>query len=151
MNLTRSPADRGTAETSHSRYKGPGRPHGEGIIRAVNPSLKRTGVALLVLAVLQLACGATPSLWGTANTPTPVYPTVQSTQDPSLPSSAEAVLTPLTSLPAITPTAITSFITPTHAAPEAIEPTAAPTNDIAPVLYYSQSGDTLDAVAARFN
>lgn len=56
--------------------------------------------------------------------------------------------------PTVTPTAITSFITPTRAGPtlsNVIQPSITPTFDTAPILYYTQSGDTVPSLARRFN
>ena len=116
----------------------------------MNQPLKRTGAALLILVILQLACEATPSLWGTPYTPTPDLTTVPPTLDPVQPPLAtDFPALPLT--PALTPTAITSFVTPTPAGPVLPGPTAGPTYEITPYLYDAQSGDTLEGVAKRFN
>lgn len=105
------------------------------------------------------ACGATPSLWGVYVTPTtdvnhtPI-PT-QTIEDPAPQSTA----TTNPSLP--TPTREPISIPPTPTQEATVTPVVAlsqngaqnnetPTAEVAPVLYYAQSGDTLAAVAARF-
>ena len=114
--------------------------------------MKRLSAILVILAIFQLACGAiiTPSLWGTYYTPTPPLPTDPPTPRPSLPPSPTATAT-ITSTPTITPTAITSFITPTRRGSGFTEPSATATFDAAPILYYTQSGDTLPGLAKRFD
>lgn len=112
--------------------------------------MKRLLTVISVLAIFQFACGvATPSLWGTYYTPTPVPPTVPPTARPSQtpPPTASATITPTAS---ITPTAITSFITPTRRASGFGEASATPNPNAVPILYYAQSGDTLAGVAKRF-
>ena len=118
-------------------------------MRLANASLKRISVALLAITLLQLACSAVPSLWGTALTPTPVVPTLAPTLDPFLPPSPTTVPA-LPDPPTPTQTAITSFITPTRAGSGLLEPTSTLPPNVQPLLYYPQSGDTLEAVARRF-
>lgn len=104
--------------------------------------------------MLQMACGATPSLWGDYYTPTPVQANnIPVAFDPSL-SPSPTVSPTATLTPTITPTAITSFITPTRVGPtlsSVIQPNVTPTFDTAPLLYYTQSGDTVPGLARRFN
>ncbi len=113
--------------------------------------MKRLLIALSILAIVQSACGlGTPSLWGVYYTPTPSLPTVPPTARPSktpLPT-ATATVTPTST---VTPTAITSFITPTRNGLGFNEPSPTPNFDAAPILYYTQSGDTLAGVAVRFS
>lgn len=107
------------------------------------------GLAPLFLLLLA-ACSQTPALWGAYPTPT-----------------ANGSLTPLTPLgadspgPAATPQAVTPTASPSPAPPLAtatlsaprtprLELTYTPTLEGPPLLYYSQSGDTLGALAARF-
>ncbi|MGE5252142.1 MAG: LysM peptidoglycan-binding domain-containing protein [Bacteroidota bacterium] len=121
----------------------------KGIIGQVNPLLKRTGLALLTLAILQLACYGTPALWGTSLTPTPVLPAAPPTQDPFLPPPPVTAPT-LALTPTITPTPIGSFSasTPTSG-PNPFDMTSRATN-VPSIMYYSKSGDTLEALARRF-
>jgi murein DD-endopeptidase MepM/ murein hydrolase activator NlpD len=107
-------------------------------------------MVFLLLALLQLGCGATPSLWGTAYTPTPILPTVPPTVDPFLPPRATVAPT-ITLTPTITPTAINSFVTPTRSGSGLANSSPSSTSSLPPILYYAQSGDTLDGVARRFN
>ncbi len=114
--------------------------------------MKRLLTVLTILAIFQFACGtATPSLWGTYATPTSAPPTIPSTARPSrtpLPTASATI----TLTPSITPTAISSFITPTRNAAGVDEPNPTPRNtSAAPILYYTQSGDTLAGVARRFD
>ncbi|MBI5296086.1 MAG: peptidoglycan DD-metalloendopeptidase family protein [Chloroflexi bacterium] len=114
--------------------------------------MKRLRIVLIILAIFQFACGmVTPSLWGTYSTPTSAPPTIPSTARPSrtpLPTASATI----TLTPSITPTAISSFITPTRGAAGVDEPNPTPRNtSAAPILYYTQSGDTLAGVARRFD
>ena len=61
---------------------------------------------------------------------------------------SEPIPATITPTPPPTPTE-TPVIAPTQKEPST-KPSPAPTSGEVPVLYYSQSGDTLDAVAARF-
>jgi LysM repeat protein len=73
--------------------------------------------------------------------PVPVIiPTTQTPASEALPATPT-----LTPEPTQTPSATPIQNTPT------IDATLIPTSDTPPILYYSQSGDTLSAVAARFS
>jgi len=112
--------------------------------------LKRIIVILILCSVLLGACGTAPSLWGQVPTPTPNAPY----------GSYHPVLVPATVVPTGTlelnsppppdptpyNTPLVAVISPTPSP----RPTSVPTSDDPPILYYSQSGDTLDAVAVRF-
>lgn len=105
---------------------------------------------LTALVLILGACNASPSLWGVYLTPTPAPGEILSTEiiQPSVtPTRTQEPATPtitLTSQPTNTPVVALTEDYP------AIENTTFPVFDIPPVLYYSQSGDTLPAVAARF-
>jgi len=102
------------------------------------------------------ACNTHPSLWGEYATPTGYAPGLQAKPEqiaPTLPTSVTPVGEPvpafsatLTTIPTSTVT-IESFPTPQS---EPIQSTSLPTSDVQPILYYTQSGDALNAVAARF-
>jgi murein DD-endopeptidase MepM/ murein hydrolase activator NlpD len=106
--------------------------------------MKRLPPILLIILLLLTACSETTSLWGVASTPTsanPIYTTAAPfTADPALSTTSPTESTP-SATPVILPTA-----TPTLY----VSPTPYPTRSDAPVLYYSQSGDTLPSLAARF-
>ena len=120
--------------------------------------MKRTLGLLIALSLLMTSCvgNASPSLWGQYPTPTPVgyvAPAVSSTAeviaaDTSAPASAMV----FSESPVYTPTP-----SPTNEAFVAVEspvatmtstPTSIPGGPL--VLYYTQSGDWLPAVAKRF-
>ena len=119
--------------------------------------MKRLLSILFTASILLTACSQTPSLWGTYSTPTSEIATLI----PSLPPT-ETVLPTKTAT--LTPQATTTFtLTPTfipiatatgssnRKTPNAVETALPPTFDVPSILYYSQTGDTLPAVAARFN
>jgi len=115
--------------------------------------LKRIFVPLIAAILMLNACGPTPSLWGEYMTPTPEAGKVAAILEPvqvtttSAPSPiSEPVPSSPTASPQVTPTAT---ITPTMTN-ALIEISPLPTSDTPPILYYSQSGDTLSAVATRF-
>jgi len=111
--------------------------------------MHRNIVILILTSLILSACGASPSIWGIAPTPTlnssnqaaPLIDPFAVQDDP--------IIFP-TSTP---PTAIEANIpftpTPDGAAP-IILPTYTPSTDAAPFLYYAQSGDMLSAIAQRF-
>jgi LasA protease len=118
--------------------------------------VRRLFYILFSASILLTACGQSPSLWGTYSTPTAESVT-------SIPSLAPTDPLPPTDTPSSAP-ADTATFPPT---PTAIllptftpQPTATtdvnaanlpPTFDVPTWLYYAQSGDTLSALAARFN
>jgi LasA protease len=106
----------------------------------------------LVLFATTSSCGTSPSIWGTAQTPTPIFPLIPSSQSVIPDSPPTPVRTSST-----TPTAELTLEAPAYATPTTasegprLEPTYTPTFDSTPILYYSQSGDSLAALAKRFN
>ena len=116
--------------------------------------MKRIIASLLAISLTIMACGSTPSLWGSYMTPTSVVgeisviqAPVQVLTQPALPTSvSEPLVTTPTAIPEITHTPVIA-LTPVKSISQT---TPLPTSDVPPVLYYSQSGDTLTAVAARF-
>jgi LasA protease len=120
--------------------------------------VKRLLATLFIASALLTACGQTPSLWGTYSTPTAEseisIPSIVPTDPPSITDTA--VIN--TSIPQNTSTPIPTLIPsptftplPTQPTPDANTTSLPPTFDVPTWLYYSQSGDTLSAVAARFN
>ena len=119
--------------------------------------MKRLLSILFIASIVLTACGQTSSLWGTYSTPTAestmfipsLLPTVPlpASDTPTLvpPDTATFTLTP-TSIPFATYTPL-----PTESTPNAPGTALLPTFNVPTFLYYSQSGDTLPAVAARFN
>ncbi len=114
--------------------------------------MKRLFPILLIATILLTSCGQAPSLWGTYATPT------SESFDPATilplpqPAAAASTAPPPTSTSAPTHIAIQ----PVASAPASSETprskaTVTPTASGPSVLYYSQSGDTLPALAARFN
>lgn len=110
---------------------------------------------LCVIAVASLllgACGTTTTdLWGQYSTPTPLYASIDAPLE--LPPTADVLPTDFPLLPANpSPQPSPTFtFTPTFlpVAPVAgVTHTPNPANE--PILYYAQSGDTMEALAARF-
>lgn len=113
------------------------------------PGVNRAVTALVILAMLQLACGATPSLWGTYYTPTPAQPDLPAANT-SFQITPGAAAIPSTETSTPSPTSSAPILTPTRPADALIEPTITVTFDAAPILYYTQSGDTVPGLARRF-
>ncbi|HUH96839.1 MAG TPA: LysM peptidoglycan-binding domain-containing protein [Anaerolineales bacterium] len=120
--------------------------------------MKRLLPILFITFLLLNACGQTPSLWGTYSTPTaestiPPWPSPLPSE--AVPASDTPSSTPRpTATFTFTPTSLpveTSTPLPTQNAPDAKTTALLPTFDVPTLLYYAQSGDTLPAVAARFN
>lgn len=99
------------------------------------------------------SCGASPSLWGQYQTPTPAGGVgflssagpdvvIASTPTPVIPVSLEVTIMP-------TPTLITEAFVTQEAASQ-IESTPASPGSNPTILYYTQNGDWLPAVANRF-
>jgi LasA protease len=119
--------------------------------------VKRLLPILFITSILLTACGASPSLWGTYSTPTAevaiTIPSLLPT-DPIPASITPSPIPPDTATFTLTPTSIpieTSTPLPTQPTPDANATVLLPTFDVPTILYYSQSGDTLPAVAARFS
>ncbi len=108
--------------------------------------MKKVFILISLIAILLTSCGQAPPLWGAYQTPTPESFAPVSLVQPVLPTSTPvptvtAISTP-TSPPATAPVQKTATPTQIAEKPNAIkEPT---------VLYYSQSGDTLNVVAIHF-
>jgi LasA protease len=116
--------------------------------------VKRILYIIVILGLIQTACGASTSpLWGTYMTPTPPYEMpIIPTFNTDLPPVPVPTATYATATPPPTPTQGVLSATPTLAPGQIfIEPTLTPTFNVAPILYYSQSGDTVPSIAKRFN
>ncbi len=109
-------------------------------------------LAILIIPLLTLtACISSPSIWGTARTPTPhSFDSLPHQADPS-PAPVFPELNPASTSTPPRPTEDQSFQTPTPLVESPFEATYTPTFDTAPVLYYAQSGDSLATLAKRFN
>ncbi len=110
-----------------------------GIICPMNPFMRKAAILFVLTGMLLTACGA--NLWGTYDpylTPTPTG-TVPANPEPT-PTN---FLLPLSTTPAAT-VAPSPTITPT-----AIDPVTPGTPRLT-VVYFSQSGDSLEAVALHF-
>ncbi len=114
--------------------------------------MKRLFPILLIATLLLASCGQAPSLWGTYSTPTSesfdpttVFPLFQ-------PATTTSTFPPPTVASAPTETATQSItLTPNISETPSLEATVSPTANGPSILYYSQSGDTVPALAARFN
>ena len=97
---------------------------------------------LLFAAFALAACAAQSSLWGIQSTPTARIPTV------TVPASDTPIPTPtLTPSPTATDTPSPTDPVPTQTLVRAFTPRSMDE----PILYYAQSGDSLDALARRFS
>jgi len=114
--------------------------------------MKRALPFLVILALALHACApAEASLWGQYQTPTsivrPIEPPVDSLPTAVIPTSTpteSSLIEPLQPSPTFTPTL--TLIPPTQPS----GPTDTPDPQDALILYYVQSGDTLQALATRF-
>ncbi len=118
--------------------------------------MKKNIVSLLILAILLSSCAGNRQLWGNLPTPTPEGGLVTPSQTPTVtPTRITYPLVPSqTPTPTNTPLAVLPPIgSPTPGMELVVPPTLAPINssDRPYVLYYAQSGDTLQIVADRFN
>jgi LysM repeat protein len=119
--------------------------------------VRRTPFVFCIAALLLTSCGQTPSLWGTYATPTlDARPFILLPADTSTPAPSPSITPPPTSTFTLTPTLIplesptpaTSL--PGTAVTPRLETTTTPTFDVAALLYYAQSGDTVASLAVRF-
>ena len=107
---------------------------------------------MALLGFVQAACGISQTpLWGEYRTPTALYNFPAPAFNTDLASAPVATATYATATPPPTPTHGVDWIeTPAPGSP-LVEPTLTPTFNVAPILYYSQSGDTIPSLAKRFN
>ncbi len=119
--------------------------------------MKRLLPILFITTILLTGCGASPSLWGAYSTPTAESAILIPSLLPTDPIPASDTPSPIpqdTATFTLTPTSIpfeTSTPLPTQNTSNAQATALLPTFDVPTLLYYAQSGDTLPAVAARFN
>ncbi len=110
--------------------------------------LKKSPCLLLLVVFVLSACSAAPNLWGSYSTPTAELPLERPLQQlPVQPTVNLPVATATPTIPA-TPTSTPVIASSDVPTPKVDAPR--PTPEDPPVLYYTQSGDTLKAVAARF-
>ena len=114
--------------------------------------MKRSISLIIVVSFLLAACGnGNASLWGQYATPTPLGGASPTSPPPTVISTQTAELTSalvLEATPTPTPEFNEAFVTQeTIPSTEIASPTASSTNTL---LYYTQSGDWLPAVAIRF-
>lgn len=117
--------------------------------------MKRLLPVLVITSILLASCGGTPSLWGTYPTPTLEVPaSIPFVPSPQIATASSTSLP----FPTLTFTPTPTLIAPDSSTPQepshqtpGLEATLTPTFNVPSVLYYSQSGDTLSALAARFN
>ena len=114
--------------------------------------MNRSLIILTAIALVLGACRSTPSLWGEYATPTGFAPGLPAKPESVVPTLPTPVSEPVPATPTTIPTATR---TPTASPTPQDEPvdtsTPFPTSDVPPILYYTQSGDTLEAVATRFD
>jgi LasA protease len=114
--------------------------------------VKRYSFLFIILTLVLSACRTTPSLWGTYMTPTSFASEISVVRMPTKPVLPTPVSEPAPATPTDVPIP-SSTETPVVALPTQVPLTKTnplPTSDVPPILYYSQSGDTLPAVAAHF-
>jgi LasA protease len=109
---------------------------------------------ILIASILLASCGQGSSLWGTYSTPTEIAfdptPIPMDLQTATLPPTPQpSALTPPSSTPSIIGPPLTSTVSPTIKS-SVVESTLTPTFNVPTTLYYSQSGDTLPSLSARF-
>lgn len=117
--------------------------------------MKQLIPVLLIASLILTSCGQSTSLWGTYSTPTAEYfaPTPFTPDPPTATETSTPVPLPtatFTSTPTLTTQLSSVPQTPSQKTPGSAV-TITPTFNVPSVQYYSQSGDTLPALAARFN
>lgn len=129
--------------------------HGKLLIEGIIPAVKRVTTCLILAAFILTSCGGSnTSLWGQYETPTPIggnpimdFPVVEATPTEFIP--ADATVMPQILTVTATPTPLSSAFVTQPASPTPTEILTATPSD-ATILYYSQDGDWLPAVASRF-
>lgn len=114
--------------------------------------MKRSLFILAIISLVLSACVNTPSLWGTYMTPTvDPYATIRPTKTHNNPAPSTPQIKPIPAT--FAPTTVPSKTPVVALTPKNPETKNTPylTSDNPPILYYSQSGDTLPVVAARFD
>lgn len=114
--------------------------------------MKRASIFLLITTTILSSCGGnTTSLWGQYQTPTPIggNPVLAMPVAEISPTETPVLAQPPLLIPSLTATPTAQFFVAQPATPTATE-FLTPTTTGATVLYYSQNGDWLPAVANRF-
>ena len=113
--------------------------------------MKRVVVFLLIMTSLLSSCGGNASLWGQYETPTPIggNPVLALPLAGSKPTETPVFVPSILSTPTFTETPTPEFFV-TQPATTAATEFLTPTVSGATILYYSQNGDWLPAVANRF-
>jgi murein DD-endopeptidase MepM/ murein hydrolase activator NlpD len=118
--------------------------------------MKNALVVLIVISFLLTSCAGNSGLWGSLPTPTPEGGLIIASDTPTV--TPTRITYPL--VPSRTPTATNTplaVLPPAGSSTPGVElkvtPTLAPinTSDKPYILYYAQSGDTIQLVAERFN
>lgn len=113
--------------------------------------MKHSFIFLLALIFLLSACGTPPSLWGTYVTPTSFASEISVVIEPTQSVLPTPVSEPIPPTPTISPIPTETPIVLLTPKETILETTTLPTSDSLPILYYSQSGDTLQALAVHFD
>ncbi len=111
--------------------------------------MHRNIVILTIISLIISACGASPSIWGSAPTPTANSSTLAAPLLDPFAVQDDPIIFLTSTPPAVIEAGIPGTPTPNGAAP-LIEPTYTASTEAAPFLYYAQSGDMLAAIAKRF-
>lgn len=105
--------------------------------------MKRSLLFVCLFVLILSSCSTTPSIWGVSSTPTSVLSPINSSYDPFLFQENPQDYPSPTADPSTDPN-LPNLSTPSVAATYVLS------EDTAPTLYYTQSGDMLSAVASRF-
>lgn len=112
----------------------------------------RALVILLVTSLTLSACGiSSPSIWGTAMTPTPSFFQPSGFQTDPQPASVDSTPSPTSTFSPLNDPPDLPLETPTPPNNSQGEPTYTATFDTVPILYYAQSGDSIPSLMKRFN
>lgn len=104
--------------------------------------MKRIVTLLVACALTLSACATQSTLWGIQATPTPRTPTA------TVPATETAIPT-ITFTPP--PTGTDTLVPTAPISTQTLSPLFTPQAKEEPILYYAQSGDSLDALAKRFS
>lgn len=97
----------------------------------------------LILCTLLSSCSTVPSIWGVASTPTSAQISADVLYDPFIFQENPE------DYPSLTPDPLDGASLPDPVTPS-LASTYVPSQNAAPILYYTQSGDMLSAIASRF-
>jgi LasA protease len=114
--------------------------------------MKRNIYLLCAFSLILSACNAIPNLWGTYVTPTtdPNHPLVVREREVPTRVVPTPVSEPIPATPTLIPKPTKTPVVALAQDNTTVKRTPIPTSDVPPILYYAQSGDTLSAVATRF-